>query len=93
MIAAIDDLHGAPSAPGTGAVVAFMDVPPAVVPRLRALLAVSHAAARVRRIALRAISRGKSPRFIVPLLRQHERLVQTQAALAEAVASELAAAT
>lgn len=96
MIAVLDDFQGGaapPLHPGTSAIVSFTDVPAAAVPQLRALLAVAHTAARVRRIAIRAISRGKPARFVIPLLRAHERLVKEQAALAEAVATVLAAAT
>lgn len=99
MIAVVDEFQGsafsaapAENVTNVTAVVTLIDFPPAALPKLRALLVVTQAAARARRAALRAISCGKPADEVIPLLRAHERLVQKQTALAEAIATVLAAA-
>lgn len=67
----------------------FTDVPPAAVPVLRALLAISHSLARVERIALCAIVRRKSRERVLPLLERHQLLLETQTALATTFVSML----
>jgi hypothetical protein len=69
-----------------GVVVALLTIPPEAVEAFRALIAVSHTVARVERIALNAITRGKSPRRVLPLLEKHAALRQTQAELVHTVA-------
>jgi hypothetical protein len=67
----------------------FTDVPPAAVPVLRALLAISHTLARVERIALCAIVRRKSRERVLPLLERHQLLLEAQTALATTFVSIL----
>ena len=91
MIAVMDDFLGGGLAAGmpTSAVspgVAMVTIPALASAAFSALVAVSHAVARVERIALTAIVRRKSPARVVPLLERHALLVATQSTLARTVA-------
>lgn len=97
MIALLDEFlsvgsvadDSAPEEAQPGLVVAVVTVPPEAVSALRALVGMSHTVARLERITLNAITKGKSPGRVVPLLEKHAELLRRQVDLVHRVATLL----
>ena len=89
MIALVDEfltVGATAEAEKLGIAITVLAIPPEAVMAFRALVAISHTVARVERIALNAITKGKSPGRVLPLLEKHAALREAQAELVHQVA-------